>query len=584
MNIIGISALYHDSACCIMQDGRITAAAQEERFTRIKHDRSMPYHAFKYCLKSAGLSITNVDLIAYYEKPMNKLSRQLWSGYDIEKGELKNIMDPYRPNREIREILGYDGPIVFINHHLSHAASSFCYSGFDKAAILTVDGVGEWATTTYGYGNKEGIKLFESVDFPDSIGLLYSTITSYLGFRVNNGEYKVMGLAPYGNPIYVDKIRKLIHMGDNGQYTLNMKYFDYITGKKMYSDELIKLFDESERIPESKISQFHKDIARSLQYVLEEVMLEKAVYLYEKTKLENLCMAGGVVLNCVANSRILRDGPFKRVFIQPAPNDSGAALGAAAIAYSKIAQNELKVKKLEHVYLGPEYSSREIKNLLDATSIIYSDYEYTSNELIKVVAKKLAEGKVIAWFQGKMEFGPRALGNRSILADPRVSSMKDKINSMVKKREAFRPFAPSVLEDKVREHFDIDISSPYMLLTCNVISNLNLPAITHVDSSSRIQTVNEYTNPMYTRLIREFDRITGCPIILNTSFNVRGEPIVMSPLNALTCFINTKIDCLVLGNFLIERSNNSFTLTKAIIAKSNTAVETKLDGRLYSFI
>ena len=583
MNIIGISALYHDSACCLLQDGNIVSAAQEERFTRIKHDSSMPYNAFKYCLENAELSITDINCIAYYEKPEDKLARQLWSGYDIEKEELKSKMNPYRPIKEIREILGYTGPIEFVDHHLSHAASSFYFSGFNEAAIFTVDGVGEWATTTYGFGSNQNIELFEKVDFPDSIGLLYSTITSYLGFKVNNGEYKVMGLAPYGKPIYIDKISKLIRLKDNGQYELDMNYFEYISGEKMYSDKLIELLGEPPRIPETDISQFHKDIARSLQFVLEEVMLEKVKYLYTRTGMKNLCMAGGVALNCVANSRILKDGPFEKLFVQPAANDSGGAIGAAAIAHTRLTGGTQKVNKLEHVYLGPQYSYYDIKNILDATSIIYDDYYQKTEELLKNTAEMLAKGKVIGWFQGRMEFGPRALGSRSILADPRVDGMRDRINSMVKKREGFRPFAPSVIEDKMKEHFDLDVPSPYMLMTCNVVSPISLPAITHVDNSARVQTVNEDTNHLYARLISEFDKLTGCPIILNTSFNVRGEPIVMNPLDALSCFINTKIDCLVIGDFIIERSKNSFALIKVLLGNTRK-VNTSLDGRRYTFI
>lgn len=583
MNIIGISALYHDSACCLIQDGRIISAAQEERFTRVKHDRSMPYHAFKYCLESAGTSITDIDCIAYYENPVDKLARQLWSGFDIEKKELRDMMDPRRPLREIREVLGYTGPVEFVSHHLSHAASSFFFSGVGEAAILTVDGVGEWATTTYGYGNSQGIELFEQVDFPDSIGLLYSMVTSYLGFKVNNGEYKVMGLAPYGKPVFADKIRKLIHIGKNGQYFLDMRYFDYISGERMYSEEFIALMGQPPRIPESELSQFHKDIARSLQLILEEFMLNKTIYLYKRTGSKNLCMAGGVALNCVANGRILKEGPFEKIFVQPAANDSGGAIGAAAVVYAKLSGRNPEVRELEHVYLGPRYSCHEIRNLLDATSIEYRDFGQNTDELIKITAGVLAKGKVVGWFQGKMEFGPRALGARSIIADPRVDGMRDRINSMVKKREGFRPFAPSVLEDKMKEHFDLDTPSPYMLMTCGVVSPFSLPAITHVDNSARIQTVNEYTNPLYAQLIREFEKITECPIILNTSFNVRGEPIVMSPFDALSCFINTKIDCLVLGDFLIERSKNSFTLIKAILAKADKA-DASLDGRLYAFI
>jgi carbamoyltransferase len=580
LNIIGISALYHDSACCLIQDGKVIVAVQEERFTRVKQDPEMPYNAFKYCLESAGLSITDIDCVAYYEIPEDKLARQLWSGYDIE---LIDKLDPKRPVREIREILGYTGPIEFVDHHLSHAASSFYYSGFDEAAILTVDGVGEWATTTYGIANEKGIDLFEQVDFPDSIGLFYSTITAYLGFKVNSGEYKVMGLAPYGEPKYVEQLRKLVILKDEGQYELDMTYFEYISGEKMYSYKLEELLGMPPRVPESELSQIYMDVAKSLQVVLEEILLNKANYLYEKTKCKNLCMAGGVALNCVANGKILRDSSFENLFVQPASGDAGGALGAAAVALARLTNRQKKIEKMDHVYLGPSYTNNEIRNFLDATAIKYEDYSYDKNMLINKTAELIADGKVIGWFQGNIEFGPRALGDRSIIADPRRGEMRDRINSMVKKREGFRPFAPSVLESKMQEHFDLKTESPFMLLVCKVTSKLSLPAITHVDNSARVQSVNEDINLLYAKLIEEFDRLTGCPIILNTSFNVRGEPIVMSPIDAVSCFINTKIDCLVLGDFIIQRRNNSFVLIKTLLGNTKKA-NSSLDGRRYTFI
>jgi carbamoyltransferase len=582
LNIIGISALYHDSACCIIQDGVLKAAAQEERFTRIKHDPAMPYHSLMYCLEAAGITIADVDCVAYYENPEKKLSRQLWSGHYFGDEELIRKLNPHRPEREIRELLGFEGDIKFYEHHQSHAASTYYYSGFDASAILTVDGVGEWATTTYGVGNGAGMKLFEEVQFPHSIGLLYSTMTNYLGFEVNEGEYKVMGLAPYGKPLYADKIRKLIRMGEKGQFELEMKYYDFLQGNKMYSQELCDLFERPARVPESKMEQFHADIARSLQAVLEEILLSKANYLYQETGMENLCMAGGVALNCVANGNILRKGPFKNMFVQPASSDSGCAMGAAALAHVDLTGGKPQKEKLDHVYLGPSYSTSEIAKVLDATSFKYSDFTGDSDKLLAEVAGLLADGKVIGWFHGGMEFGPRSLGARSILADPRDADMRDRINAMVKKREGFRPFAPAVLESKVLDHFELDHPSPFMLETCQVKSALDLPAITHVDGSARVQTVNNDTNDRFARLLQQFYDITGCPILLNTSFNVRGEPIVCTPEDALKCFITTDIDCLILEDFIIKREDNDLDLMAWMInlqAKSSGIVHD-----VYTFI
>ncbi|WP_139487906.1 carbamoyltransferase family protein [Brevibacillus dissolubilis] len=585
LNIIGISALYHDSACCLLQDGVLVAAAEEERFTRIKHDPSMPVHALRYCLETAGLSITDIDCIAYYEFPETKLARQLWSGYDIEQPDLKKRLDPTRPEREIRELLGYHGRIEYVGHHLSHAASSFYFSGFQESAIMTVDGVGEWATTTYGYGKDHEVTMLEQVNFPDSIGLLYSAITSYLGFKVNSGEYKVMGLAPYGKPIYAEQLRQLITLKEKGQYELDLSYFDFISGNKMYSDKLIELLGQPPRKPETEISQFYKDISRSLQLVLEEILLEKVNYLYEVTKSDNLCLAGGVALNCVANGKIKEQGPFKNLFVQPAANDAGCALGAAAVAHTRLSGQSIGQKQMEHVYLGAEYSNSEIRRVLEATSLNYEDYDGDNDKLIERTASLIAHGKVIGWFQGRMEFGPRALGARSILADPRDPKMRDLINAMVKKREGFRPFAPAVLEEKMLEHFALDAPSPFMLRTCQVVSPLDLPAITHVDGSARVQTVSDKTHPLFTALIREFDKQTGCPIVLNTSFNVRGEPIVMTPYDAIACFITTQIDCLVLGNFVIERSKNSLAMLKVIVNNLNEIEKSyAVSDSLYTFI
>lgn len=581
VNILGLSAYYHDSSCCLLKDGVLTVAVQEERFSRIKHDRSLPRHAFRYCLQEGGLSIKDIDCIAYYENPEKKLARQLWSGNTY----VREIMDPGRPEREIREVLGYEGPIKSFEHHLSHAASSFYYSGFNEAAILTVDGVGEWSTTTYGIGSGGKIELFEEVNFPDSLGLLYSTITSYLGFRVNNGEYKVMGLAPYGEAIYIDKMKKLLESKEQGQFRLNLEYFDFVNGKRMYSEKFMELFGQPPRKPETEILQFHKNIARSLQVLLEEVLLEKVDYLHEKTGKDNLCMAGGVALNCVANEKILREGPFKRLFVQPAAGDGGCSLGAAALAYIDTTGKHLNAP-LEHVFLGPGFSNTEITRLLDSTALKYKNFQNNTRDMVSAVAQLLSEGKVIGWFQGKMEFGPRALGARSILADPRDPGMRDKINSMVKKREAFRPFAPAVIEEESSKHFKIDHPSPYMLETCQVISSLDLPAITHTDNSARIQTVSRQTNRVFYDLIVEFNKITGCPMLLNTSFNVRGQPIVCTPFDAVICFLTTEIDYLVLGDYLIDRPVKSIEALKASIAKlrSVNIEQSNIGYDVYTFI
>jgi len=560
LNIIGISAGFHDSACSLIQDGVLTAAAQEERFTRIKHDRSFPRNAFRFCLEHAGITISDVACIGYYEEPEQKLSRQIWMSLLPElsaarREALVKRMHASRPEEVIRLTLGYEGPVELFDHHLSHAASSYYFSGFDEAAVLTVDGVGDWATTTYGAGAGKELTRFEQVDFPDSLGLLYSTITGYLGFEVNEGEYKVMGLAPYGEPRYVDQLRRLVQLSEAGQYRLDTRYFAFFTADdRMYSDELPALFGQPPREPESELQQFHKDLARSMQVVLEEILLEKANYLYSKVPSENLCMAGGVALNCVANSRILSDGPFKQLFVQPAAGDAGGSLGAAALAHVRLTGSAPERKKLQHVYLGPEFSYEEAQKILRATSASFRDYRGREAELITFTASQLAEGKVIGWFQGRMEFGPRSLGARSILADPRLPQMRDRINALVKMREAFRPFAPAVLEDETQNHFQLDHSSPFMLETCQVTSTLNLGAITHVDGSARVQTVDAATNGRFAALLREFFKRTGCPILLNTSFNMRGEPIVCNIVDAIKCFVRSRLDLLIIEDFVLERS------------------------------
>ncbi len=553
MNIVGLSAFYHESACCLLQHGKLAAAAAEERFSRIKHDPRLPVEAFRYCLKAGKLSLTDVDCVAYYESPTKKLARQLWAGMSGEAADDLSWLDPQQPQRAIRERLGYEGPIKILEHHLSHAASAFFFSGFRDAAILTVDGVGEWATTTYGHGRDATLEPFEEVHFPHSLGLLYSTITAYLGFRVNDGEYKVMGLAPYGEPRYVDQMHALVRSGPAGQYTLDMAYFNFVRGRTMYAGQLCELFGAPPRQPGSEITSFHQDVARSLQVVLEEVLLEKIRYLAGRVDSPNLCMAGGVALNCVANGRILREGPFERLFVQPAAGDAGGCLGAAALAHVQLTGGRHSHEPLNHVYLGPSATAEEIAAILSATGIAAHDFRQREADLLEAVADRLEQRKVVGWFHGAMEFGPRALGARSILANPTDPEIRERLNKLVKKREAFRPFAPSVLYNHAAEHFDLDHPSPFMLETCKVISPLHLPGITHVDGSARPQTVDSTGCPRYAALLETFYRRTGCPMLVNTSFNVRGEPIVCTPVDALFCMGNAGLDSLALEDFLIDR-------------------------------
>jgi len=583
LTIVGISAFYHDSACCILQDGVLKAAVQEERFSGRKNDPSLPKQAFIYCLQAASVSISDIDCIAYYEDPVKKLARQLWSGN--KRITPANILerDPRDVEWEIRKQLGYAGPVRYYDHHLSHAASSYFYSGFQRAATLTVDGVGEWATTTYGTGVEDDLTLFGEVTFPDSLGLLYSAITSFLGFSVNSGEYKVMGLAPYGTDRFADKIRQLIAGGPDGQYRLDMRYFDFPDGRSMYSSQMEELFGLSPRVRETDILQVHMDIAKSLQVVLEEILIEKARYLHKVTDMDNLCMAGGVALNCVANAKVLRHTPFKKLYVQPAANDAGCCLGAAALAHRDLSGRK-PGRRMDHAYLGPHYDTDRIEKLLDATSFEYIDCRGKTPQLLEMTAKRIAEGKVIGWFHGCLEFGPRSLGARSILADPRDPTMRDRINSLVKMREAFRPFAPAVLESHAADHFDIDHASPFMLETCQVISPIDLPAITHVDGSARIQTVSPDTNPRFAALLDAFHQLTGCPILLNTSFNVRDKPIVCTPEDALTCFITANIDCLILEDFIIDNKENDQALTDLLQKVLVEKVSPSISADVYTFI
>lgn len=559
-NIVGISAGYHDSACCLLQDGQLVAAAQEERFTRVKNDKSFPRHSFRYCLDQGGISIADIDCIAFYEDTVQKLGRQLWMGMTPgapaeRRQEIVQSTWRAQPTETIRTLFGYAGPIEIVDHHLSHAASAFFYSGFEEAAILTLDGVGDWPTTTYGSGTSSGIERVEQVDFPHSLGFFYSAITSYLGFKVNEGEYKVMGLAPYGEPRYADRIRSLIALGEDGQYRLDMKYFGFLTQDCMYSEELVALLGMAPRERDSELLQFHKDVARSAQVVLEDVLLEKVRYLHRRVPSENLCLAGGVALNVVANGRCLRDGPFERLFVAPAAGDAGGSVGAAAVTHLRMTGERPDRRKLTHVYLGPHGSSEATHRLLRRTTSRFLDFRGREKELVEHVVGRLVDGKVVGWARGRMEFGPRSLGTRSILADPRRPEMRDKINALIKMRESFRPFAPAVLEAHTQAHFDLDHASPFMLETCRVISSIPLPAITHVDGSARVQTVSHETNPAFAALLEAFYRRTDCPILLNTSFNMSGEPIVNTSLDAISCFVRSKIDILVVDDFVLDRQS-----------------------------
>jgi carbamoyltransferase len=556
VNVVGISAHFHDAACCLVQDGRLVAAAQEERFTRVKHDPSIPREAFRYCLRAGGTTIDRVDCVAYYESPRKKLERQLWMGLPqvpLSTPEALFRLDASRPEREIRELLGYDGPIEFVEHHEAHAASAYHWSGYPDAAILTVDAVGEWTTTAYGHGSGGELRLFEEVAFPHSLGLLYSAITSYLGFAVNDAEYKVMGLAPYGTARHADAIRGLVATDGRGGIGLDLDYFDFSGAPRMYTERLCELLGRPPRVPESELNEFHSDVAASVQSVLEEVLLEKVRYLHERAPSESLCMAGGVALNCVANGRIRREGPFARMFVQPAASDAGGALGAAAMAWLRRSGGGA-LEPMRHAHLGPAYGADAIAELFDADVAEVADHRGREEELLDDVAGRLARGEVVGWFHGAMEFGPRALGARSILADPRLQHMRDHVNAAVKKREAFRPFAPAVLAERASDHFDLDGPSPYMLETCQVRSELDLPAITHVDGSARPQTVDAERNPRFHRLLERFERLTGCPVLLNTSLNLRGEPIACTPVDAISCFVRSGMDCIVLEDLVLDRA------------------------------
>lgn len=584
--ILGISAYYHDSAACLLKDGVIVAAAQEERFTRIKHDHNFPKHAVKFCLKYAGIESSQLNAVAFYDKPIIKFNRLLETYISYPGRGLKSFLmamplwlrDKLWMQDLISKELKYEGKILFPEHHESHAASAFFPSPFKSAAFLTIDGVGEWATSSFGVGKENHVEIISELHYPHSIGLLYSAFTYFTGFKVNSGEYKVMGLAPYGEPKYVQKIYEhLVDLREDGSFKMNMDYFNYNTGLTMTNDKFALLFDGPPRKPETLLSQREMDLARSLQDVTEEIMIRMTRNAKKITGEKFLCLAGGVALNCVGNGKLLRENIFEDIWIQPAAGDAGGALGAAFVAHHHHFNKERILgngRDLQHgSYVGTIYSDDEIEKFLSNHKIPSS--KVSQSELLNKISDLLIEGKIIGWFEGRMEFGPRALGSRSIIGDARSAEMQKKMNLKIKYRESFRPFAPSVLAEKVSEWFELDRESPYMLLVANVkkdkqramseeekklwgIDKLNvirseIPAVTHVDYSARIQTVHKDDNPLYHDLIEKFYEKTGCPVIVNTSFNVRGEPIVESPLDAYKCFMRTEIDVLTLGNFILYK-------------------------------
>jgi len=560
MNVLGISAFYHDSAACLLRDGRIVAAASEERFTRKKHDSGFPANAIRYVLAEGGITVDDLDYVGFYDKPLVKFERILTTYIATFPRSFPSFLKAvplwlkeklWVPNT-IRKELDYDGEILFGEHHLSHAASAFLVSPWSEAAIMTLDGVGEWATATQGVGKDLEVTLLNQIDFPHSLGLLYSAFTYFLGFKVNSAEYKVMGLAPYGEPKYFDKIMdNLIHVAEDGSFKMNMDYFAYDYGLTMTNGKFSRLFGIPVREGESKLDQVHKDLAASVQKVTEEIMLRQAIDLSKRTGLNRLCMAGGVALNCVANGRVVRETPFKEIFVQPAAGDAGGAVGVAAYIYHSVMGKE-RVNVWQHAYLGPSFSTEEVRAYLDKQGQPYQ--EFSREDLLKETARLIDEQHVIGWFQGRMEFGPRALGNRSILADARNEANRDVVNLKIKFRESFRPFAPSVLAERSSEYFELDCESPYMLLVAQVRPEMrHVPSVTHVDGSARIQTVTREQNELYYDLIKEFEKRTGCPVIINTSFNVRGEPIVCTPHDAYLCFMRTNMDYLVLDRFVLDK-------------------------------
>jgi carbamoyltransferase len=587
MNILGISAFYHDSAACLVRDGEIVSAAQEERFTRKKHDQSFPKSAIDYCLKEAGLTGADLDFVAFYDKPFIKFERILETYLAFAPAGYKSfimaiplwIKKKLWMKSYIKSELGYEGKIIFPEHHESHAASAFFPSPYNKAAFLTMDGVGEWATASYGVGEGNKIRILGELNFPHSLGLLYSAFTYYTGFKVNSGEYKVMGLAPYGEPKYTDLIlSELIDLKEDGSFKMNMTYFNYCVGLTMTNKRFDKLFGAPPRKPESRLTQREMDLARSVQDVTEEIMMRMARHVHKETGMSDLCLAGGVALNCVGNGKILREGPFKNIWIQPAAGDAGGALGAALFVWHQYLDKGRKADGTKDSQkaslLGPEFENGYIKEYLEKHEIPYTFVE--ERDIPDRIADLIADEKVIGWFQGRMEFGPRALGSRSIIGDARSPEMQETMNLKIKFRESFRPFAPTVIAEHASEYFEIDRESPYMLLVAPVKQEIRravseeederfgleklrvvrstIPAITHVDYSARLQTVNASDNPLYHKMIATFNEKHGCPVIINTSFNVRGEPIVCSPEHAYLCFMRTNMDYLIVGNYLLDKT------------------------------
>tara|TARA_Y100001960_G_scaffold327178_1_gene412952 strand:+ start:26 stop:1864 length:1839 start_codon:yes stop_codon:yes gene_type:complete len=594
-SILGISAFYHDSAAALVIDGNIIAAAQEERFSRKKHDASYPANAVNFVLKYANLKLSEVDYIVFYEKPFLKFERLLETYLAFAPAGFKSFSMSmpiwlkeklfqkkmlFEELKEQDENFNDINKIYFSEHHYSHAASAFFPSPFNDATVLTLDGVGEWATTTVAEGNKENLQILKEIHFPHSIGLLYSAFTYYTGFKVNSSEYKVMGLAPYGEPKYKNIILKeLIDVKEDGSFRLNMNYFNYATGLTMTNSKFSKLFGQPVRNSEKdELTKFHMDIAASVQCVIEEIILKLTKYLSKEMKSKNLCLAGGVALNCVANGKILKEGIYKNIWIQPAAGDAGGAIGAAiAFWYQELKnkRNNIGKDQMKGSYLGPSFKDDEIEKSLLSLNAKFK--KYNENELIEKIANDLAKGKTVGWFQGRMEFGPRALGARSILADPRNEKMQKELNLKVKYRESFRPFAPSILREDLSKWFQLECDSPYMLLVSDVkkeiqipmsehdknlfgIDKLNIkrssiPAVTHVDYSARIQTVNEEMNPKYNKLLKKFKQITNCPILVNTSFNIRGEPIVCDIKDAYRCFMGTNLDILVCESFILYKED-----------------------------
>lgn len=564
-NILGISCFYHDAAACLIKDGIVVAAAEEERFTRKKHDISFPINAINYCLKEGDITVNQINYIAFYEKPLLKFERLLSmhlemfprSFWPFYKALPSWLNEKLRVPSVIKKKLKYKGDTLFIEHHMAHAASSFLVSPFEEAAILTVDGVGEWATASYGYGKGNEITLLKELRFPHSIGLLYSTVTAHVGFTVNSGEYKTMGLAPYGKPIYYDNFKKIVDVKDDGSIEFDMSYFDFHYKLTMPSRKFGQEFGPT-RKPHEEITQKHKDIAASLQKITEEIIFKMINHLHKETKMDNLCMAGGVALNSVANGKITKNTPFKKVWIQPAASDAGTSLGAAAYAYNTILGNKRRYV-MKSAYLGPSFSPEYIQNYLDKNKIIYKKFK-DDDSVIKWTAKLLFESNVLGWFQGRMEWGPRALGARSILSNAANPKMKDILNLKVKHREHFRPFAPVISKEDVHDYFEIDKDEePFMLFVYPFKEKVRhlVPSVVHVDGSGRLQTTSKEENPLYYGVIKEFEKLSKVPILINTSFNIRGEPIVCTPEDAYRCMMGTGIDYLVMGNFLIKRADNA---------------------------